>query len=227
MFCPKCGKQMPDGAKFCSGCGSALASAGAQPQRSTPGAYAPNEQQQGAPAKKMTWRQRRKQIMAEMPPPTPAQKTIELVMPFCCFIGYILLGLLLTKTISIRGLIKYEAISMVEFATRESNPFSSINFYLAIVPVVCLFLILIDWLVVNKSRRMRTHAPVGTLVAVILDAGAYVFAIARLHDEYAPLRTVTIEPTALGWLYLALCFILFILVVIALIAYIKEPNRQN
>lgn len=24
MFCPKCGKQLPDGAKFCSGCGSVL-----------------------------------------------------------------------------------------------------------------------------------------------------------------------------------------------------------
>lgn len=33
MFCPKCGKQLPDGAKFCSGCGSVLDAPRTGPQK--------------------------------------------------------------------------------------------------------------------------------------------------------------------------------------------------
>lgn len=45
MFCPRCGAQNPDGAKFCAGCGAPLASRPAQPQ--SPGAA--GLQTQGAP----------------------------------------------------------------------------------------------------------------------------------------------------------------------------------
>ena len=51
MFCPHCGKQIPDGSKFCTACGAVLTdevrAAVQQPQQSDPQPYAqqPNAQQ--------------------------------------------------------------------------------------------------------------------------------------------------------------------------------------
>ena len=74
MFCPKCGKQVKDGAKFCNGCGSPLQSAGSAPQMKAPTQAAPQ-----APAQQPV--QPAPQAPAQQPvqpaPQAPVQKPVQ------------------------------------------------------------------------------------------------------------------------------------------------------
>ena len=49
MFCPKCGNQLPDGAKFCGACGTTLNAAPAQPAPGASGAIPQAQPAPGAP----------------------------------------------------------------------------------------------------------------------------------------------------------------------------------
>ena len=42
IYCTKCGKQNPDTAKFCTGCGATLTNSSVQPTQQTTSANAPN-----------------------------------------------------------------------------------------------------------------------------------------------------------------------------------------
>lgn len=62
MYCPKCGKELPEGAQFCPSCGSSISPPAVSPQSqdsSSPGQDAPSNNPQSAAAEQQT------------PPPVP------------------------------------------------------------------------------------------------------------------------------------------------------------
>lgn len=77
MFCPKCGRQNPDGAKFCGGCGGNMPAMQAQPVQ-TPPPVAPPPQ----PVQPMMYQQQ-PAAPAQMPY-VPSNMGLAIFVLVCC-----------------------------------------------------------------------------------------------------------------------------------------------
>lgn len=210
MFCPKCGKEIPNQAVFCPKCGAPLKAAGTQP--------AP------APAPAAPAASGNKWVLARSMA-TPAQRKADKVHLGILLVDLILAGLWLADTLAIiyHSGASPDLHSIYDFVDAGVIPPS----VFVLTCVLGLLGPVISSLFLTRHMLKQDGKVNGSILSwlyLIWNAGIYAV---LLYIGVRALADDDVVPSALGWLYIACCAVLLALLVYLTVLRFKAARERK
>jgi hypothetical protein len=208
MFCPKCGKEIPNQAVFCPKCGASLQAAGSQPN---PDSVPPTES--------------KNKLVRAMSIASPTQKTAGKVYICILLVNLILAGLWLSDT-------------FVWNAPEISRPvslftlFQFVQLSAALLSITCALGFLspvISSLFLTRHMLKQDRKVNGSLLSwlyLIWVAGVLAFLL-KSGNNVAAEDGGRVDLSLFGWLYVVCCAVLLVLLVSLTVLHFKAAKERK